>query len=41
MRASFIVCIGLLVGYWIDQTRYGGFYSRPLIDMLHHIANSF
>ncbi len=41
MRNFLLICIGLLAAYWIDQTYYGGVYSRPVIDMLHNIINNY
>jgi hypothetical protein len=41
MRNILLLCLGLLAAYWIDQTYFGGAYSRPTIDMLHHIIDSY
>ena len=41
MRGIFAFGIGLVVAYWLDQSHYGGLYSRAVADMLHHIAVSF
>lgn len=41
MRNIFLLCLGLLAAYWIDQAYFGGAYSRPTIDMLHNIINSY
>jgi hypothetical protein len=41
MRNILLLCLGLLAAYWIDQTYFGGAYSRPTIDMLHNIIESY
>lgn len=41
MRNFLLICIGLFAAYWIDQTYYGGTYSRPTIDILHHLIDSY
>ena len=41
MRFFVLLCIGLAAAYWIDQTYYGGAYSRPTFDMLRHIIASY
>ena len=41
MRNILLLCLGLLAAYWIDQTYLGGAYSRPTIDMLHNIIESY
>jgi hypothetical protein len=41
MRNLLLICVGMFVGYWLDQTYYGGVYSRPMIDMLHNIIISY
>jgi hypothetical protein len=41
MRFFVLLCIGLAAAYWIDQTYYGGTYSRSVVDMLRHIIISY
>ena len=41
MRGVFILGIGLVIAYWLDQSHYGGLYSRAVANMLHQIAVSF
>jgi hypothetical protein len=41
LRDFLLISVGLLAAYWIDQTFYDGTYSRPVIDMLHAIINSY
>ena len=41
MRNLLLICVGLFAAYWVDQTYYGGAYSRPMIDMLHRIVISY
>jgi hypothetical protein len=41
MRNIFVLGVGLVIAYWLDQRYFGGLYSRSVADMLHHIAVSF
>jgi hypothetical protein len=41
MRGIFVLGIGLVIAYWLDQSHYGGMYSRAAADMLHQITASF
>ena len=41
MRFILLLLIGLAVAYWIDQTYYGGTYSRPTVDMFRHVVGSY
>jgi hypothetical protein len=41
MRGIFVLGIGLVIAYWLDQSHYGGMYSRAIASMLHQIAVSF
>ena len=41
MRAGIVLCLGLIIAYWLDQRYYYGMYSRAIGNMLHEIAVSF
>jgi hypothetical protein len=41
MRAGIVLCLGLIIAYWLDQRYYYGMYSREIGNMLHEIAVSF
>jgi hypothetical protein len=41
MRGIFLIGLGLIVAYWLDQRYYDGRYSRETGNMLHEIAASF
>jgi hypothetical protein len=41
MRAGIVLCLGLIVAYWLDQRYYYGLYSREIGNMLREIAVSF
>jgi hypothetical protein len=41
MRTIIMICVGLLVAYWADQTWNGGTYSRALPRMLGEIRANY
>ena len=41
MRYSLILLIAVAIAYWIDQTYYGGVYSRAVFEMLRQISNGY
>jgi hypothetical protein len=41
MRGIFVLGIGLVIAYGLDQSHYGGMYSRAVASMLHQIAVNF
>jgi hypothetical protein len=41
MRGIIVLCLGLIVAYWLDQHYYGGLYSRETGNMLQQITASF
>ena len=40
MRGIFVLVIGLAIAFWLDQTYYGGAYSRPVVELVREIAAS-
>ena len=40
-RDVILLCIGLVIAYWVDQHYYNSKFSTALADELHHIAISF
>ena len=41
MRGIIVLCLGLIVAYWLDQHYYNGLFSRETGNMLQQIAASF
>jgi hypothetical protein len=41
MRGFFLLALGLILAYWLDQRYYDGRYSRETGNMVHEIAASF
>jgi hypothetical protein len=41
MRGAIVLCLGVIIAYYIDQRYYYGMYSREIGNMLHEISASF
>jgi hypothetical protein len=41
MRNFLLICVGLLIAYWADQTFCNGLYSREVTGMLREISTGY
>jgi hypothetical protein len=41
MRGIFLLALGLILAYWLDQHYYDGRYSREVGNMVHEVGASF